>query len=257
VFDTLPEQCNPDGYHALMEVELPQEGEKTDINFQLDPGMTLHGKVQDPQGRPLPGARCRGETPRSLFSQPDDETFTVKQYFPNKPRRLEFWHEQRNLAGWCIVEGPQSRQLAVQLQPCGFLTGRIVDAQGRPIEKAFIRGLQRVTKDRTTVEEPPTEYCFTDENGEYRFAGLAQGLKYNLCVKVTEQSPLVPLVFDAMVTPGEVKDLGDYAPSSVISALSELEQTMSEEQARQHGEIEIAKRVGVIICTSGGNTEPE
>lgn len=49
----------------------------------------------------------------------------------------------------------------------------------------------------------------------------------------------------------------DYYQQELFSALSELEQTMSKEQARQLGEFEIAKRVGVVICTSGGNTQPE
>ena len=159
---------------------------------------------------------------------------------------MEFWNEERELAGWRVLEGPQTEPITVRLQPCGFLTGRIVDAQGDPIVKALLLGWPRNEDDPATAGEPPKDYYFTDQHGRFRIVGLAPGLKYNIGVKEQPEGPMTPMIIDAIVKPGETKDLGDFAPSEVKEAVTALQKSMSREEVENLSEVEIMKRVGVI-----------
>lgn len=61
-------------------------------------------------------------------------------YKGDKPRQLLFVHRQRRLAGSLLLEGPREGAITVQLEPWGTISGRIIDAGGKPRAKSLIRG---------------------------------------------------------------------------------------------------------------------
>ena len=58
--------------------------------------------------------------------------FTVSGFNPHRPRPLIFQHPQKGLVG--VAQPPKNRgdSITVQLQPGATVTGRLVDADGRP-----------------------------------------------------------------------------------------------------------------------------
>ena len=68
-----------------------------------------------------------------------------------------------------LREDDKSGDLRVQLTPTGAISGRVTDAEGKPLEGAAV-----------TVEGSPVRNeFFTDENGHFRIGGLAPG-KYRV-----------------------------------------------------------------------------
>jgi hypothetical protein len=211
-FDTLPQPCHANQCHALAEVNPPEGPGEVAQDFELHAGQTLHGKVLDPEGRPLTGVRCSGREPVSFYLLPlADDDFLVKQYRPEEPRLLLFWHKERKLAGSLVLRGAQTEALTVRLEPGGVLTGRVVDAEGKPKP-----GLVLITppvvvqgQDLTTHCPLPEPEYRTDQQGRFRIEGLASGVKYNVCVQPEPRGKQRQVIFDATVEPGQTKDLGD------------------------------------------------
>jgi hypothetical protein len=222
-------------YHAVAQVNPPEGAEGVVRDFELDPGQVLRGRVLDPEGRPLAGANYRGTTPLSWWGQLESDSFVVRQYWPDKPRTLQFWHKERKLSGKHILKGPQQEPILVRLQPWGVITGRVVDANRNPMAKLMLRGWPKSKPDDRSADLLPEYYYFTDENGRFRIEGLAAGMDYNVIVMENPKDPtagragppipgqpLLPIigqvVFDVSVEPGETKDLGDL-PIKPLSAL--------------------------------------
>lgn len=163
----------------------------------------------DPEGRPLAGVSFRGMAPNWGYAKLGSERFTVEPYWPDQPRLLQFVHKERKLAAGHILQGPQQEPLAVTLRPWGVITGRVLDAEGRPQAGALLTESRRGTED-PAAGMPPERYYFADENGRFRIEGLAVGVKYNLLVKDEPTGRTRgQVIFDATVEAGETKDLGD------------------------------------------------
>jgi hypothetical protein len=212
----------------MAEVDPAADAEGMVRDFQSDPGRTLHGKVLDPEGRPLAGANCRGLSPHSgAWLLLGSEDFMVRQYRPDAPRVVQFYHKERKLAGWQVVQGSQQSPITVRLQPWGVLTGRIVDTQGKPMAKILLKGGDGGNRNDPAIADLlPELYSFTDENGGFRIEGLAPGMKYNVVAEAGGN-----VVSNLSVAPGETKDLGEVRLAAVTSRVKELqERVMKMEQ---------------------------
>lgn len=202
------------GMNVLAEVDLAEGAEAVEHDFQLDPGETLTGTVLDPAGKPLAGAQYSGLIDRNYWNPLRSSTFTVNCYRPDHPRKLLFVHLERKLAGSRVVEGPQTGPIRVQLQPWGVVTGRVVDADGKPLT-----GVQMTGQDLPNYlwqRDPGGQFHYldwhflTDPNGRFRIEGLAPGITYNL--SAWDKPPgtyLANLISAVTVEPGQTKDLGD------------------------------------------------
>ena len=223
--------------HALAAIDPADGVASVQHDFRLDPGQTLTGTVLDPAGKPLSGTHYRGraEDQAELIGWDllGSDTFTVDCYRADKPRRLLFVHLGRKFAGSLTVAGPQTAPLRVRLQPWGAISGRVVDAQGKPVSGVNLLDasgtlpLSLLGKDRSG-EFPGISYRIVDD-GRFCIEGLAPGVKYNLFAAWDKRGnehehfgPLVvemtlaarkfregPLITDESVASGETKDLGD------------------------------------------------
>ncbi len=210
--------AKPGGVHAAMfnalaKVNVPDGVTEVTKDMRLDPGETLRGRVLDPDGRPLAGVLCCGTSLMGQYFFPVAASgeFAIKQYTPDLPRTVLFYHPDRKLAGSLILRGPQPKPLEVRLQPGGTLTGRIVDGKGRPRA-----GLVLVNRFFSFEDAPesatalPRNYYHTDKNGRFRIDGLAVGVKYSVFAQLgTNVAERGQVASDVMVKPGETKDLGD------------------------------------------------
>jgi protein involved in polysaccharide export with SLBB domain/protocatechuate 3,4-dioxygenase beta subunit len=200
--------------NVLAEVNPPEGAESVQQDFKLDPGQTLTGMVLDPAGKSLTGAHYSGLIEDDYWNPLSSDTFTINCYRPDHPRKLLFVHLERKLAGSRIVEGIQPSPFSVQLQPWGVITGRVVDAAGKPIVGAQMEGhdlpRQLWQKDAGGQFHYLDRVNTTGRDGRFRIEGLAPGVKYNLSVWDKPKGKYFDELISAVtVQPGQTKDLGN------------------------------------------------
>jgi hypothetical protein len=217
-FWTDPASCMPSNFHALAEVNPAEDAKEIEVNFVLNPHQRIEGAVLDPEGRPLSGAMFSGWNEFFQWRPLLSDTFTVEGYQPDKPRALLFVQHARRLAGSQVLQGPQKGPIAVRLQPWGAVTGRVVDAQGKPqSDVVLMDGMNKLPPQSTINRLPGPNYVRTDQERRFRIEGLAPGVHYktDALQEFTLPAPLgrqrwfVRVVSDVVVRSGETKDLGD------------------------------------------------
>src|SRR5205085_2253015 len=103
--------CLAIGFHTLVEIDAAEGVDAVECKIVLDPGRTVKGTVQGPDGKPLAGARICG-VKSYAFTYWENEPlataeFTAFGVSPDRPRRLLFLHEGNRLAGSIFVRGDE------------------------------------------------------------------------------------------------------------------------------------------------------
>jgi RNA polymerase sigma factor (sigma-70 family) len=184
-------------YHAVVPINpSAKDAQSLVCDIVLDRGRTLSGVVADPEGRPLSGTLAWGiDALMSLKEKSEDgvrlaaSNFTATGLNPRYPRTLIFYHREKKLAKALLVRGDEKGPLTVRLQPLGALTGRVVDAAGKP-KPGISVALRFEPKQLLTFPEEHifgiffqvlgTKDAITDKDGRFRIEGLVEGLKYDL-----------------------------------------------------------------------------
>jgi RNA polymerase sigma factor (sigma-70 family) len=144
-------------------------------DLQFDPGLSLSGTIVDPTGKPLVGCMAVGLTAtydhvRTLSTA----AFTAIALDPQQSRTVAFMHKDRKLAGLITLTGAEATPPTVKLEPCGTVTGRVLDADGRPIAGVGVQigyysmDLGALAPNIRTFG-PAAE---TDRDGRFRIDGL-------------------------------------------------------------------------------------
>ncbi|WP_435011013.1 sigma-70 family RNA polymerase sigma factor [Tundrisphaera lichenicola] len=215
IVNTRPSGLIVNNFSTLVEVNPKVGDESVTADIILDRGRTLKGKLVGPDGEPVVGAWMLGAEDHfeswSREPLPSDE-FEVHALGSENKRGLLFVHEGKKLAGSYVVKPDEEGPLTIKLQPCGTLTGRLVDDDGRPQAdvpmnsyRPYFGGDSRF--DQGVLRTP----LKTDKEGRFEAAGLVPGLKYNLSVRkgAPPMTMRVDVARDLVTSPGESKDLGD------------------------------------------------
>jgi hypothetical protein len=187
-----------DRYNALALID-PDDGAKSLVlDLTVHRAHPLRGTVAGPDGNPLAGVKVSG-----LTSMPDAETlvsplFAVEGLNPRRTRTLSFFHEEQELGKVVTIRGDQAGELAVELEPCGVVLGRMVDSAGKPVPGMGVH-LGRGDNGLSARAE-------TDDQGRFR-ATLVPGLKYRL--GTTSFRSLRTPLGEIEVKSGQTRDLGD------------------------------------------------
>jgi protocatechuate 3,4-dioxygenase beta subunit len=100
----------------------------------------------------------------------------------------------------------------LKLGPAAVVTGRLVDADGRPIAGARVGVGYQGEKDvatPTTFGRPGDERILTDRDGKFRVEGVIAGLKTMLWASKEGRPLKAGAAFENIsLRPGEAKDLG-------------------------------------------------
>jgi hypothetical protein len=148
-------------------------------DLQFDPGRSLSGTVVDPDGKPLAGCMAVG-----LTATYDHATtlptagFTAIALDPERPRTVAFLHKDRKLAAVVALAGTEATPLVVKLEPCGTVTGRVLDADGRPIAGAeVVVGYYTMRLGALAIGIPRGIHSFgptaeADRDGRFRIDGV-------------------------------------------------------------------------------------
>jgi hypothetical protein len=203
---TAPFQLFPlSNYSAFARLDPPRgvEAEKRDVI--LDPGWTFPGTVLGPGGELLVGARAFGLGSWDHWNHPKELSgaeFTVGAFNPRRPRDLLFQHLGKGLVGVAQPPEQDGRRVTVRMEPGAMVTGRLVDAEGRPRVGVELQ-LEIRCRVRSEWQRFSPEPIRADREGRFRIQPLPLGYQYRLSDgkgKVT---------FDVADRPGETRDLGD------------------------------------------------
>ncbi len=211
-------------FHAFAEINPKLGDDPVKVKFILGAGRIVKGKLVDPEGRPLSGGALASGLRSDSHLEPEGlETtdFTVLDL--HRPRLLCFVNAKKR-AGSVVVRGDEKGPITVKMQPWATVSGRLMDADGKPIANADLRFTQIPVREpgqpmsldtglhvvQHFAGQPSLDPC-TDEQGRFRVDRLVPGLKYNLAlIQLGAQTQWEGLVFANLVLkPGESKDLGD------------------------------------------------
>jgi RNA polymerase sigma factor (sigma-70 family) len=217
-----------DQYHAAVAINPSEKDPKSLVcEIALDPGRTLSGSVVGPDGQPLTGTFAAGlyalALPMGLRTRSperlENASFTAVSLNPRKPRTLCFLHPEKKLAGALLVRGDEKEPLTVRLAPFGTVTGRLVDAEGRP--RARVKVSLAFTPRQSDLLPAAVVYgglgpffeefrnsTTTDDNGRFRLQRVVTGLRYDISAEEKE-SYVGSAGKDFFTEAGESKDLGD------------------------------------------------
>ncbi|OYV88697.1 MAG: hypothetical protein B7Z73_07990, partial [Planctomycetia bacterium 21-64-5] len=193
----------PSSYNHVELID-PAEGEASlTRNVELMPGRTLEVKVVGPDGQPMAGARVRGAGNSAFeIDKFDKAEFTVTGLNPRIERKLIVELPEQRLAAFRLLRGEQVGPLVINLGPCGVVTGRMLDAEGKPLENTLLQfGRQWSFPADFTPK--------TDVDGKFRVDGLVPGLPYGITLKLPGKVGMSRPAQDIVVAAGERKDLGD------------------------------------------------
>jgi RNA polymerase sigma factor (sigma-70 family) len=214
---TIPSICHVDNFTALAPVEPKPGAQSAEVRIALDGGKTVKGRVLGPDGKPLAGVLARGLQSAPLVFGVWEQTplkgaeFEAVGVDAKRPRALVFIHTEKKLAGSVRVTGAEKGPIEVTLRPWATLTGRLVDADGRPqadVKLSFTKSLE--DPDPAGVGDLPNYEIRTDAQGRFTVTGFAPGLRYNLAA--IQANRVVARVADGtQFKEGEEKDVGDVA----------------------------------------------
>jgi hypothetical protein len=212
-FDVIPvhrRNVTVNNYHILAEIKPPEGIPEATFELALDRGHVIKGRVVDPEGRPLAGARTSGLIDFwTHWAEPlSSADFEVTGLAPGEVRMVCFLHAGRRLAGSAILRDETQGPINVKLEPWGVLIGRLVDDLGQP--RAGVTLMWEESQNRrseTSLSSLPDQFK-TDSAGRFRAEGLAPSLKYSLWI--FEKDRIVGHAFKEITAKaGETRDLGD------------------------------------------------
>jgi RNA polymerase sigma factor (sigma-70 family) len=200
-------------YHVLEPVDLAEGGGPVKCELKVDPGKTLTVRVQDTEGKPLAGAVVSGATASWPMTFPLKEArCTVYALGPKEPRRILFYHPQRNLAGTLTVRGEDKGARVVKLRPAGAVRGRLLDLEGKPragvevslfFNEVVANELYRHLDQRRVI-------VHTDREGRFRLEGVVPGARFHLNLRQDRTFlDTRPRLGDKEVEAGKALDLDD------------------------------------------------
>jgi hypothetical protein len=127
--------------------------------------------------------------------------FTVRAFNPRRPRAVFFQHPETGLVG--VVQPPQDNggAVTVRLGPGAAVTGRLVDADGRP--RAGVE-LELTFRTKEGGEASGSaQRIVTDREGRFRVGALLPRYEYEL----SDRKGRLPV--GEGLGSGKTKDLGD------------------------------------------------
>jgi hypothetical protein len=193
-------------YGSLARIDPAKGVDQVTRDVTLDPGWTFTVTVLGPDGRPLAGAPGFGlVTGRAgEWDRPPLETasFTVQGFNPRRPRDVLFQHPEKGLIGVAQPPKENGGSVTVRMEPGAAVTGRLVDADGRPRADVELKVSFRLKGSSGRHRYSP-ESIKTDREGRFRLGALLPGYEYRLTEEKGE------LLFGGGLRSGQTQDLGD------------------------------------------------
>ncbi|MBI1918111.1 MAG: carboxypeptidase regulatory-like domain-containing protein [Planctomycetes bacterium] len=207
----------------------PKESKKPLVlDIELDPGRATKGSLIGPDGKPVTRATAYGlnhhpRFPTTMNQLLEGDTFTATLLESQRPRTVSFVHQDRKLAGHMILRGDEKAPVVVRLQPWGVCTGRLVNAEGKPLSGVRLAWHYRSLP--VPGMRPPDQAFTTDAKGGFRVEGLLPGPTFELTLAGVNEKGVTLSAGEALkklsTQAGETKDLGDITVQVVPTKKNE------------------------------------
>jgi RNA polymerase sigma factor (sigma-70 family) len=201
--DTAPYAIHfPDNYNALARIDPEKGAEKVKRDISLDPGWTYKGTVLGPDGKPLAGAHVLDLNVKQRWIREPMKTAEFKGGF--KPRRqydIIVKHSEKRLIGVTRPPKENGGAITVRLDPAAAVTGRLVDADGKPRANVDVKVTFR-PKGWGFWTDYSSDRVKTDREGRFRIELLLPEQPFRLSDDVGEVPFTAPRA-------GQTTDLGD------------------------------------------------
>jgi protocatechuate 3,4-dioxygenase beta subunit len=220
--------------HAVLTINPVSDDPKSLVcDIALEPGRTLTGTLVGPDGRPVTGVHAAGlGAPDHHIGPPlmkgthrpplKDAAFTAHGLQPGRSRAVVFYAAESKLGKIERLSADAAGPVTVRLEPLGGATGRVLDAQGRPMAGLTVTahfspggpeadGLPWTELMQNGLYGLLLREVSTDREGRFRIEGLLPGLRYELTVaqgKIGEGAAAVHRT-DLAPEAGKDRDLGD------------------------------------------------
>jgi len=217
--------------HAYVRID-PSEKNPQSATFDiaLEAAAAVKASVVGVDGKPCGAYFVAGLTasPRnnsSWLMPHESPTFTVRGLDARQQRTVVVYSAEKKLGKAQVVRGDEAGAIAVRLQPLSSLTGRVLDADGRPWAGVHVEAMLDGKGDngaRLPVQLFITTGTWaahlegkatTDADGKFRLDGLLPGLKYTLLASEGGSADPDRLIVkrDGVSPPaaGHNEDLGD------------------------------------------------
>jgi protocatechuate 3,4-dioxygenase beta subunit len=154
------------------------------------PSVTVQGQVSTADGDTQPIAHARivvwnNKTPDALFFADNDGRFAFA-ISPAPNRRIEISKPGYVTAQVTLSTETGSTPLDVRLGRGGAISGRVLDPRGEPYSNATVNLIQP----RPGGDVPTLKTAHTDDLGEYRIWGIAEGTGYVIELAVMQRDML-------------------------------------------------------------------
>lgn len=184
-----------------------------EVTITFDRGQMATGKVLNPDGKPASGVTAFKMT--ACYDYPQklkDGTFTAIALEADHPRTVLFADADKKLAAWAELKGGE-KDLTVKLEPWGKLTGRLVDAEGKPVFGATVTAFPKQgVKHMAFTNVVRDNKAATDKDGRFVLevpGGPAEYMPgFSLKNKYLDTG-YRPAMKGHTVKPGEATDVGD------------------------------------------------
>jgi hypothetical protein len=161
-------------------VEAKEADTEVTVNVELEPSTKTAVKVVGADGKPLAGTHATGttswESGRAVESAAD--THTVLNLEAKKERLLAVVQKEKKLVGTLTLTA-ETKDPVVKLGDGGTVTGRAVDAGGKPVGGLTVK-LYFARRAVQEAFEALGSEIVTDANGEFRITPLFPGEEFRL-----------------------------------------------------------------------------
>jgi hypothetical protein len=213
-FITWPYIVEPRTHNVLREVNPDKDDTAITRDLALDPGKTIEGVVVGPDGKPAGGVEIQGTWGMDGWRGPADADgkFRLRAIDPKHPRAFFFRDRKNRLGAAVLIKGDEPAGFTVKLQPCGVITGRLLDPDGAPLADRYLSGyIEDNQKAFHIVRGWGGMFgAATGKDGRFRAEGIIPGLQVGAYLQL-RPAFLGDKVFQRItLKPGQTHDIGDF-----------------------------------------------
>jgi RNA polymerase sigma factor (sigma-70 family) len=196
--------------NTLVGLDLDPAKREATCNLVLDPGKAVSGRLVDPDGKPVAGVRIQNTWGNNYAPHGPLPTanFTLPSVDLDRPQPYFFTHDGKKLGAVVLFKDDKTEGVTIKLQPCGVVTGRVLDLDGLPIAKATVSGY--IEGGQYNLKHGWGGFFFTqaEKDGRFRVAVISG-------VQVSANYMGKPARFGGRIfskltlKPGQVHDVGE------------------------------------------------
>jgi RNA polymerase sigma factor (sigma-70 family) len=200
-------------YAAIVLVNPAKGSGPLDLSAKVVRDRPRQVSLVDPDGKPVAGAVAHlyeRHGPYEIEERLRAASFPLTGLLPDRDQRITFVKADRQLIGVLRARADGEMPYTVRMQPWGSVTGRFVDADGKPLKQSLGHG-EGPLVENDNPEGSAFYSAKVEEDGRFRIDGLVPAQSYS-CVRVYRHvGTLLPAkVFEKLVLrSGEVRDVGD------------------------------------------------